>query len=89
MPVHEAAREGAPEPAGAPAREPARPLRRDARRSRDAILAAVAALLAEQGPAFTLTDAAREAGVATATAYCTSPRPTTRSPPTTRGSGPA
>jgi AcrR family transcriptional regulator len=46
-----------------------RPLRSDARRSRDAILAAVAALLAERGPGFTLTDAARRSGVATATAY--------------------
>lgn len=47
----------------------ARPLRSDARRSRDAILAAVADLLAERGPGFTLTDAARRSGVATATAY--------------------
>src|ERR1700761_6876568 len=46
-----------------------RPRRSDARRSRDALLAAVAALLAERGPGFTLTDAARRAGVATATAY--------------------
>jgi AcrR family transcriptional regulator len=47
----------------------ARPLRSDARRSRDAILAAVAELLTERGPGFTLTDAARRSGVATATAY--------------------
>jgi AcrR family transcriptional regulator len=46
-----------------------RSLRSDARRSREALLAAVAALLAERGPGFTLTDAARRAGVATATAY--------------------
>jgi AcrR family transcriptional regulator len=46
-----------------------RPLRSDARRSRDAILGAVAALLAERGPGFTLTDAARRSGVATATVY--------------------
>lgn len=46
-----------------------RALRADARRSRDALLGAVAALLAERGPGFTLTDAARRAGVATATAY--------------------
>src|SRR5262249_27191364 len=44
-------------------------MRSDARRSRDAIFAAVAALLAEQGPGFTLTDAARRAEVSTATAY--------------------
>jgi AcrR family transcriptional regulator len=47
----------------------ARPLRSDARRSRDAILAAVAVLLTERGPGFTLTDVARRSGVATATAY--------------------
>ena len=46
-----------------------RPLRRDARRSRDALLAAIAELLAEHGPDFTLTDAAQRAGLATATAY--------------------
>ena len=35
--------------------------RRDAVRSRDALLAAVAALLAEQGPGFSLTDVASRA----------------------------
>ena len=43
--------------------------RRDAVRSRDALLAAVAALLAEQGPGFSLTDVASRAGVSAATAY--------------------
>jgi AcrR family transcriptional regulator len=47
----------------------ARPRRRDAVRSRDAILVAVAALLAEQGPGFSLTDVARRAEVSAATAY--------------------
>jgi AcrR family transcriptional regulator len=43
--------------------------RRDAVRSRDALLIAVAALLAEQGPGFSLTDVATRAGVSAATAY--------------------
>lgn len=52
-----------------PVPDTARPRRRDAARSRDAILVAVAALLAERGPGFSLTDVARRADVAAATAY--------------------
>jgi AcrR family transcriptional regulator len=51
------------------ARPAARPLRRDAQEHRDALLGAVGALLAEQGPGFSLSEVAQRAGVSNATAY--------------------
>jgi AcrR family transcriptional regulator len=51
------------------ARPTARPLRRDAQEHRDALLAAVGALLAERGPGFSLSEVAQRAGVSNATAY--------------------
>ncbi|MFF1257558.1 TetR/AcrR family transcriptional regulator [Streptomyces sp. NPDC058321] len=44
-------------------------LRRDTARTRDKLIAAAATLLAEQGPAFSLPDLARVAGISTATVY--------------------
>ncbi|MEU7811795.1 TetR/AcrR family transcriptional regulator [Pseudonocardia sp. NPDC049154] len=44
-------------------------LRRDTARTRDKLIAAAGALLAEQGPTFSLPELARGAGVSTATAY--------------------
>jgi AcrR family transcriptional regulator len=49
--------------------------RRDARDNREALLAAVASLLAERGPGFTLAEVARRAGLSTATAYRHFPGP--------------
>jgi AcrR family transcriptional regulator len=46
-----------------------RPMRRDARERRDALMTAVASLLAERGPGFSLTEVARRAGISPATAY--------------------
>lgn len=47
----------------------ARPTRRDSAEMRDRLLDAAGLLLAERGPAFTLPDLARAAGVASATVY--------------------
>jgi len=49
--------------------------RRDARDNRDALLAAVASLLAEHGPGFALTEVAERAGLSKATAYRHFPGP--------------
>jgi AcrR family transcriptional regulator len=49
--------------------------RRDALDNRGTLLTAVAALLAEQGPGFTLTAVAQRADLSTATAYRHFPRP--------------
>ncbi|MFT3865076.1 MAG: TetR/AcrR family transcriptional regulator [Solirubrobacterales bacterium] len=53
----------------APAGEPRAPLRRDAARNRDRLLAAAAAVFAENGLEAGVDDVAREAGVGTGTLY--------------------
>jgi AcrR family transcriptional regulator len=56
-------------PAAGSLRADGRPRRRDAREHRATLLTAVAALLAEQGPDFSLSAVAQRAGVSQATAY--------------------